>query len=322
MVSLITTVLNEGNNLADWLDGILSQTVLPEEIIIVDGGSKDGTWEMLVEKSGQNNLIKVWQHTGNISVGRNFAISKAVGEIIVVTDAGCTYDINWFKKVVEPILSGKSSFAATGFGPWFKPGDGLLTRLIAAATTPAPREFKRNWLPSSRSVAFKKEVWQKAGGYPEWIPLCEDVVFDLKVKKAGFDTEYVREALVFWRPRTTLTKYFKQLFGYTRSDGHGKLWFYRQITRYVVYLAGAVLFYSVVKFNIYFVFVLFAGVFIYMKKFWLRWSEFSRTLSVSKRIAGFIFLPLVVVCGDVAKMCGWPVGVYERLSGKIKFESF
>ena len=55
MISLITTVLNEKNNLADWLDGVLSQTVLPEEVIIVDGGSKDGTWEMLLEKSRQNN---------------------------------------------------------------------------------------------------------------------------------------------------------------------------------------------------------------------------------------------------------------------------
>ena len=109
MISLITTVLNEKNNLADWLDGILSQTILPEEIIIVDGGSKDGTWEMLSEKSKQNSLIKVWQHPGNISSGRNFAISKAIGEIIVVTDAGCTYDVSWFRKIVEPILSSKSS---------------------------------------------------------------------------------------------------------------------------------------------------------------------------------------------------------------------
>ena len=75
MISLITTVLNEKDNLADWLNGILSQTVLPEEIVIVDGGSTDGTWELLKEKSGQNNLIKVWQHAGNISSGRNFAIS-------------------------------------------------------------------------------------------------------------------------------------------------------------------------------------------------------------------------------------------------------
>ena len=322
MISLIITVLNEKNNLADWLEGILSQTVLPEEIIIVDGGSKDGTWEMLLEKSRQNSLIKVWQHPGNISSGRNFAISKAKCEIIVVTDAGCTYDVNWFRKIVEPILSGQSSFVATGFGPWFKPEDNLLTRLIAAATIPAPSEFKNNWLPSSRSAAFKKEIWQNAGGYPEWIPLCEDVVFDFKIFKLGINTEYVREPLVFWRPRATLKKYFKQLFGYTRSDGHGKLWFRRQIIRYTSYFVGLVLLYLTFTKSWVFILVLLLGMLDYMRRFWLRWLVFSEKLSSAHKILGFIILPAIVAFGDVAKLCGWPVGVYERRSGKIKFEKF
>ncbi len=320
MISLITTVLNEKNNLTEWLDGILAQSKLPDEIIIVDGGSKDGTWEILLEKSKQNNLIKIWQYIGNISAGRNFAISKAQGEIIVVTDAGCIYDNNWLKKLTEPIVSGRSSFVATGFGPWFRSGDSLVVRLIATATTPAVFEFKKDWLPSSRSVAFKKDVWQKVQGYPEWIPLCEDVVFDLKVGKIGVATHYVRESLVFWRPRKTLAKYFKQLFGYTRSDGHGKLWFFRQMVRYVVYSVSLFLVYLIVKFSGIFLIILLAGVFVYMKKFWLRWVEFSKSLHLSKRILGFILLPLVVMLGDVAKMGGWPVGVYERRIGKVKYE--
>ncbi len=321
MISLVTTVLNESNNLADWLDGILSQTVLPEEIIIVDGGSQDGTWEMLLEKSKQNNLIKVWQHQGNISAGRNFAVSKALGDIIVVTDAGCIYDINWFRKISEPVLSGKSSFVATGFGPWFKPNDGFLPYLIAAATTPAPAEFQRNWLPSSRSVAFKKEVWQKVGGYPEWIPLCEDVVFDLKIFKSGIKIEYVREPLVFWRPRTTLKDYFKQLFGYTRSDGHGKLWLKRQLIRYIFYSGNIILLYLTFTGSWWCVLVLSALWFDYCRRFWRRWRVYSEKFSLIKKITGFIILPFVIAFGDIAKMCGWPVGVCERKTGKIKFES-
>lgn len=321
MISLIVTVLDEKYNLTDWLDGILSQTVLPEEIVIVDGGSKDGTWEMLLEKSRQNSLIKVWQHPGNISSGRNFAISKAASEIIVVTDAGCAYDINWFKKLVEPILSGKSDFAATGFGPWFKSGDGLLVHLIAAATIPAPAEFKKKWLPSSRSVAFKKELWQRVGGYPEWIPLCEDVIFDLKIFKLGAKVEYIREPLVFWRPRMNLKMYFRQLSGYTRSDGHGKLWFHRQMTRYMFYALNIALLYLTFTSTWWFILILLVLWFDYLRRFWLRWFVFSVKLSLFNKIVGFIFLPLIVIFGDLAKMCGWPIGVYDRRIGKINFSS-
>ncbi|MBI2037797.1 MAG: glycosyltransferase [Candidatus Magasanikbacteria bacterium] len=320
MVSLVATVLNEQHNLPDWLDGILSQNVLPDEVIIVDGGSTDGTWEMLQKKSKEHAIINVWQHPGNISMGRNFAISKAAGDIIVVTDAGCNYDKDWFKKITEPLLSGRSMFAATGFGPWFKEHDNLLTRLIAAATIPAPIEFKRDWLPSSRSVAFKKDVWQKVGGYPQWIPLCEDVVFDLKIFKSGIKPEYVREALVFWRPRTNLKAYFKQLFGYTRSDGHGKLWFYRQMVRYIFYSLNLIFLYLTLTVSWWFAVIILLGQVDYMRKFGKRWLVFSEKFSLPGKIIGFILLPFIVAFGDIAKMSGWPVGVYERKTGKITFK--
>ncbi len=320
MISLITTVLNEGSNVVDWLNGILAQTVLPDEIIIVDGGSKDGTWEILLKKSQENTRIKIFQHVGNISSGRNFAINKASGENIVVTDAGCTYDKNWFKKISDPIISSTQVFVATGFGPWFKLSDNLLAYLVAAATTPAPAEFSKNWLPSSRSVAFKKEVWAKAGGYPEWIPLCEDVVFDFKIFKTGIKPDYIREALVFWRPRTTLTAYFKQLFGYTRSDGHGKLWLRRQMIRYIFYSLNIVLLFLTLKVSGWFALIIFAWWFDYIRKFWKRWVVFSKDLPLFKKYAGFILMPFIVAFGDMGKMCGWPLGVYERKTGKIKFE--
>lgn len=321
MISLIATVLNEKNNIPDWLEGVLSQTSLPDEIVIVDGGSHDGTWEFLVEKSKQNNLVTVFQHPGNISSGRNFAISKTRGDVIVVTDAGCNYDINWFRKITDPILSGRSIFATTGFGPWFKKEDGLLAYLIAAATVPAPTELNKRWLPSSRSVAFKKEVWEKVGGYPEWIPLCEDVVFDFKIFKLGIQVEYIREPLVFWRPRTSLKTYFKQLFGYTRSDGHGKLWLRRQIIRYSYYSINIILLLLSATVSKWFMLIFLLGLLDYIRRFWQRWVFFSKDLSSFKKIIGFILVPIIVAYGDLAKMCGWPVGVYERKTGKIKFES-
>ncbi len=319
MISLIATVLNEQNNISDWLSGILSQSMLPDEIIIVDGGSVDGTWQLLEERAKQYNILKIFQHAGNISAGRNFAIRQAAYDNIVVTDAGCTYEKDWFKKISEPLLSGKGTFIATGFGPWFKKDDNLLAYLVASATTPAPFEFQRNWLPSSRSVAFKKQVWESVGGYPEWIPLCEDVVFDFKIFKTGVKPEYVREPLVFWRPRITWSAYFKQLFGYTRSDGHGKLWLKRQIIRYSYYSLNILFIALSVTISPWFMLVIAFGIADYLRRFWKRWIVFSGSLSWYKKYSGFILLIAVVMYGDFAKMCGWPIGVYERRSGKIKF---
>ena len=317
MVSLAITVLNEVDNLPRWLSCILAQSLLPDEIIIVDGGSNDGTWEWLQDQAQKNKRLNVFKHVGNIALGRNFAIGQAKGEIIVVTDAGCVYRSNWLKDLVAPLFFSGAKFSTTAFAPWLEKSDGLLSYLIAASTVPAASEFKKDWLPSSRSVAFYKKLWQDVGGYPEWIPICEDVIFDLEIKKKGANLAFVRECLVCWRPRTSLRTYFTQLFRYTRSDGHGNLWLHRQLIRYVTYLFVLVLLFLSVYFSPLILLLIFGGALIYMKKFWLRWLEFSIDLRAINRVVGFFLMPLVVGWGDVAKMCGWPVGVLQRLTGKV-----
>lgn len=321
MISLIATVLNERINISAWLDGLLTQTKLPDEIVIVDGGSTDGTWEWLRETASQNSLLKVFQHKGNIASGRNFAIKNAQGNRVVVTDAGCIYDKNWFASIATPFTEEKK-FIATAFGPWFDSNTALIPRLIAASTTPAPAEFHKDWLPSSRSVAFSKELWQNVGGYPEWIPICEDIIFDLKIFKAGTKPDYIRKPLVFWEPRQNLLDYCRQLFRYTKSDGHGKLWLGRQLTRYFVYSAAIIILVCSIILDWRLVFLLLAGCIIYMFKFWDRWLQYSNNMSLGARFFGTLILPIVVALGDVAKMCGWPIGVFERWTGNVKFQKY
>lgn len=320
MISLIITVLNERENLPEWLVHIKNQTLWPEEIIIVDGGSIDGTWEWLQSVAVVESGLKIYQKTGNIATGRNFAIQQARGDMIVATDAGCIYDPDWLKNLVATLANGKIQFAATAFGPWFKTSDKMLIYLLAAATIPASQEFKKDWLPSSRSVAFTKELWQNVGGYPEWIPICEDVIFNLKIKKIGIIPEYIRKPLVFWRPRTSLKSYFKQLSRYTRSDGHGKLWLKRQIIRYVTYISALIILFFSWRFSWFLIFLIIGGAAIYLEKFWQRWLTFTTEKSLAFRLVGIVLIPAVILLGDLAKMIGWPRGVIERWTGQIIFE--
>ena len=62
---------------------------LLSEIVIVDGGSKDGTWELLQEWCGKVPKLKVCQvQRANIPRGRNEAIKRTDAEIIVRFDSG------------------------------------------------------------------------------------------------------------------------------------------------------------------------------------------------------------------------------------------
>ncbi len=319
MLSLIITVKNEKENLPKWLESIVRQTKQPDEIIIVDGGSDDGSWEWLQTTASPS--VKIFQKKGNIASGRNYAISRALGEIIAVTDAGCVYQQNWLQELLAPLEKKQAKFTSTAFYPWLENQDKLLFYLLAAATIPAQKEFKKDWLPSSRSTAFLKELWQSAGGYPEWLPYCEDIIFDFKLIKNGFKPFLIREPLVAWRPRPTLRAYFRQLYNYTRSDGHGKLFYGRQFIRYGAYIGLVVLLILATQNSLWWLWLLGLSGVVYMLKFWRRFWQFSNSKKIPARLAGLIAMPFIIVWGDLAKMAGWLTGVGERWSGKIKYQN-
>src|SRR5690242_1185850 len=101
--SFITTVYNEESTIKHFLKSLLDQTVLPDEIIIVDANSSDNTKKVIENFFVKNNIIPhlLIIKPGNRSIGRNEAIENATHEIILCSDAGCILDSNWIKKLLE-----------------------------------------------------------------------------------------------------------------------------------------------------------------------------------------------------------------------------
>ena len=95
-VTFIATVYNEENTIEVLLRSLLIQSQIPEEIIIVDGGSTDATASVIsnfkFRISNKQIKFNFFVKKGNRAVGRNEAIKKASNKIIVCSDAGCTLD--------------------------------------------------------------------------------------------------------------------------------------------------------------------------------------------------------------------------------------
>ncbi|HEX8966026.1 MAG TPA: glycosyltransferase, partial [Patescibacteria group bacterium] len=177
--TFITTVFNEEKTILEFLHSLFAQTKLPDEIIIVDAGSTDKTVELISQflpKKENTFKVKLLFKKGNRSVGRNTAIAAATNEIILCSDAGCILDKNWVKNISKPFEK-KDIDVVSGF---YKPvAYTTFQKCLATYTSTMPDKIDaENFLPSSRSVAFKKSAWGKAGKYPEHLDYCEDLVFD------------------------------------------------------------------------------------------------------------------------------------------------
>jgi len=316
-VSLVATVKDEVASIGQLLESIAAQTHPPDEVVVVDGGSSDGTIEAIEAWMLESSLpIRLEVRPGaNISQGRNAAIGLAQGEIIACTDAGVCLSAGWLAALLVPLAQGRAE-VASGF--FQADPQGAFESALGATTLPALEDIKpHKFLPSSRSVAFKKQSWQEVGGYPEWLDYGEDLVFDFKLKRRGNRFEFVPQAIAHFRPRGSLPAFFRQYYRYAIGDGKADLWRSRHAVRYVSYLACLLL-------------SLALG--LWKGPLWLAllalgaavclWTPYKRLgprlgkLAWPERLAAIFWVPLIRVTGDMAKMVGYPVGVLWRFKNR------
>ncbi len=221
LVSVIATVRNEEKTIRAFLDALLSQSRLPDEIIITDGGSTDHTAEMVRQYAERDSRVRLLLAPGNRSVGRNTAVRSAQYSIIACTDAGCVPARDWLKNITRPFEDHSTAVVAGFFEAMAHTRFQMCT---AALMHPTRGEIgPATWLPSSRSVAFTKEAWAHVGGYPEWLSLNEDTPFDKALLTAGYIFRFATDAVVYWVPRSDLRGFAQQYFAYSRGDGQGWL---------------------------------------------------------------------------------------------------
>ncbi|HEX5166118.1 MAG TPA: glycosyltransferase [Thermomicrobiales bacterium] len=310
-VSLVATVYNEAKTIDEWLAALLAQTRQPDEIVIVDGGSDDATVaniEALQRASSVPIHLSV-APGANISEGRNLAIARATGRLIAVTDAGTLADPRWLERLIAPLAAGEADVASGFFVPRLTTG---WERALAAATLPDLGDIDPDrFLPSSRSVAFRREWFDAGLRYPEWLDYCEDLVWDLAMQRAGARFRFAPDAIVTFVVRRSPAAFALQYARYARGDGKAGLFARRHALRYVTY-AGLALVLRRRSVPLVSLACLLGGA--YVSRPVKRLRERDRQSAVEARET-LKALPLVVASrglGDVAKMVGYPAGLFWR----------
>lgn len=224
-VSVAATVLNEVEDIGGLVSSLAGQTLCAAEVIVVDGGSTDGTWEWLVgAKEKYPTLVPIRDEScslkyspGPIARGRNVGIGAATSEIVACADAGCTYGPDWLERLTAPIVEGKAEYAVGG--SCIDQADSTVWDVASApffgVKLSADEPTKSC---TARSMAFRKELWQRVGGFPETVFLGEDTLFDHKVR-ATVVPAFAERAKAVYRPRHTFQSAVRQLASYAVTDG-------------------------------------------------------------------------------------------------------
>jgi glycosyltransferase involved in cell wall biosynthesis len=301
-ISLISTVKNCADGVDEFLASLASQTRKPDEVIIVDGGSTDDTAERF-ERDGTITLIR--EPGANISRGRNIALAAASHDFIAVTDADCVLEPNWLEAIVAPLEAG----ADVSMGFYAPVIDGFFQACMAAVNLPLdPGEVNPStFMPSARSVAYRRDAIEVAGGYPEWLAIGEDMWVNHRWRELDLDLRFTPEAVVHWRLRSGLRDTWLQYFRYARGDAKAGMYPERHALRYGVY-AGATL--ALRSKRPLPKLAALAGAAAYartpVRRAWKRLDD------PGERAVATMTVPMLMMWIDSAKMAGYAAGLIDR----------
>lgn len=100
MVSVVIPTLNEAGNILEELETIEKEVKYPKEIIIVDGGSTDGTIE-IVKKANCKLIIEPRRGYG---LALRTGFKQAKGDVIVMVDGDGTYEVRHINLLVDALI--------------------------------------------------------------------------------------------------------------------------------------------------------------------------------------------------------------------------
>jgi len=184
---------------------------------------------------------------------------------------------------------------------------------------PSEKEIKaERYMPSSRNISFKREIWTAAGGYPEEMEYGEDMRFNFNIKAAGHKIWFNPKAVVYWRMREDLIQIFKQFFRYAKGDAEGRMYPFRHLIRFAAFLTLLIILFSVFYFSKWILAALVPLFILYVFKPYVRlvrnWSgKGSCIFYRSEKFLSIPVIPFLLLQIDFSKMCGYIYGLFQKI---------
>lgn len=193
-VTLYVPCYNAERYIAACIEGVLAQTRRPDEILVIDDGSKDHTAEI-----ASRYPVKIMRHDQNrgLAAARNTAFRNARHELVAALDADCVPEPDWLARLLR-------HFADTNVV-------GANGRLEEAVLTSVADRWRKEHMPQhwgdapvrnprflfGADTIYRKSSVLEAGGYDERCRTNgEDVELSARISARGGVTIYDPEARV------------------------------------------------------------------------------------------------------------------------------
>lgn len=185
-ITVVTVTRQAANILEKTICSVLTQTRLPDEYIIIDGGSDDGTVDVI--RHYQKHLaFWVSEPDKGIYNAMNKAISYASGDWILFMNAADVFVQDNVLERIAPILETVSDKTMLVYGDCLQVFPNDKVRYNKAL----PTRFADRRMICSHQSLFSRQAILKQFRFEEEYLICADHYFVLKTLSSGYDAVYV-----------------------------------------------------------------------------------------------------------------------------------
>ena len=221
LISIIIPMFNLEKFIAETLNSVLNQeTPLPYEIIVIDDGSTDDSYNIVQQISEKNLNISLFKNklTKGVSGSRNTGLKNAQGEWIAFLDGDDIWDINTINKKMS--IANKNpdiEFISSGYIDWFyqekksnsireqhnvKPFIKNTNENYFILESPVNSLLDCHQLAWTGTVFVKKELVQKTGFFNDIYKMSQDRDYWLRLAARTKSIAYINEDLSWYRKRS------------------------------------------------------------------------------------------------------------------------
>lgn len=226
-VSVAIPTRDEAASIAALLDSLLSQTRSPDEIVVCDAGSRDGTQE-IVETYSDRGVRLVAVGPAYPGRARNLAVAAARHPWIAFIDGGCRAAPDWLEELLVARDAAAGGDVVYGdYDPVIR-GEWDVAQTLAIVS---PRNSTTGCRPPFiASSLVRRETFLRVGGFSEPLRAAEDLLFFEALVRAGARIVHAPRARIRWTLARSPPAVFRRLRLYSAhhvAAGMARTWHYR-----------------------------------------------------------------------------------------------
>lgn len=199
------------------------------EIVVADGGSRDGTRALLSRLAAGEPRLRVIDNPARIqAAGLNAILAVARGEILVRADVHADYAPDYLRACVEVLA--ETGADNVGGAARARARTEFQRAVVAALRSPLSfggskyrDESNEGWVESVFPGAFRREALERIGGFDARAVTAEDADVNQRIWESGGRVWLSRRVVVHYYPRASLRDLARQYFRYGEGRARGLL---------------------------------------------------------------------------------------------------